>query len=375
MGKKKRFLGISIVIIAAMAYSYRHEFFDVNIQPTFIGNSTELKQTNIVPTLDSTIEEAKNTIWCASFVAAWKSIERDITKEPVALEGNPEIATQLNNAQAPSKYIPPSNLYAIAGWNNKGIQDQIRTDLAQKFPRKQPPEFPRLDVDSLLAYAYLEVNLPFTYKFERNPKPLQFTDSKSGKSTVTSFGLPDSMYIDHRLEAQPKVLYHELNENQELIEFAIDLDQYSKDDQIVVASTTPDLTLRESVQKVQKHILEAEANETWYSSPTVLLVPDTVWQITHRFTKLEGNKFSNQSIKGRPIRYATQDTQFRLDHEGAVLKSESMMADTASSTISEFPGHYILDKPFLLYMKKRNAKHPYFVMWVANAELLNPWTE
>jgi hypothetical protein len=27
-------------------------------------------------------------------------------------------------------------------------------------------------------------------------------------------------------------------------------------------------------------------------------------------------------------------------------------------------------RPFFLYMKKRGAKHPFFVMWVDNAELL-----
>lgn len=33
------------------------------------------------------------------------------------------------------------------------------------------------------------------------------------------------------------------------------------------------------------------------------------------------------------------------------------------------------DRPFLIYVKKRGAPHPHFVMWVENAELLRDWTD
>jgi hypothetical protein len=31
------------------------------------------------------------------------------------------------------------------------------------------------------------------------------------------------------------------------------------------------------------------------------------------------------------------------------------------------------DRPFLIYLKKRDAARPFFVMWVDNAELLQAW--
>jgi hypothetical protein len=34
------------------------------------------------------------------------------------------------------------------------------------------------------------------------------------------------------------------------------------------------------------------------------------------------------------------------------------------------PRLFVLDRPFLLYLKKPNAKWPFFAMWVDNAELL-----
>ncbi len=32
--------------------------------------------------------------------------------------------------------------------------------------------------------------------------------------------------------------------------------------------------------------------------------------------------------------------------------------------------HFVCDHPFLIVVKKRGAKRPFFVMWVDNAELL-----
>ena len=58
---------------------------------------------------------------------------------------------------------------------------------------------------------------------------------------------------------------------------------------------------------------------------------------------------------------------FRLDRSGVLLKSESQVA------VAAIPRMFVLDKPFLLYLKKRDAEQPFFVMWGDNAELLTPF--
>jgi len=55
---------------------------------------------------------------------------------------------------------------------------------------------------------------------------------------------------------------------------------------------------------------------------------------------------------------------FKLDEKGAMVKSTSMMAAAA------IPKQLIYDRPFLIYLKDKNAKWPYFVMWVDNPELM-----
>ena len=61
---------------------------------------------------------------------------------------------------------------------------------------------------------------------------------------------------------------------------------------------------------------------------------------------------------------AMQTIRFRLDRSGAELASEAQMPCKPSAT------HFVCDRPFLIVVKKRGAEHPFFVMWVDNAELL-----
>ena len=37
------------------------------------------------------------------------------------------------------------------------------------------------------------------------------------------------------------------------------------------------------------------------------------------------------------------------------------------------PGYSIFDRRLLIHMRRRRAEHPFFVMWVTNAELLSRW--
>jgi hypothetical protein len=99
----------------------------------------------------------------------------------------------------------------------------------------------------------------------------------------------------------------------------------------------------------------------------VLLVPDFFWQISHRFSDLEGRAFLNPKLKGRRLEVARQDILFRLERSGAELESESKIY------CLPIPTYFVLDRPFLICMRRRDAAEPYFVMWIDNAELMIPW--
>ena len=96
----------------------------------------------------------------------------------------------------------------------------------------------------------------------------------------------------------------------------------------------------------------------------VLIVPEMFWKIDHSFKELIGKTVSNAN-PAMPIVEAYQGINFRLDRKGVVLESESRLITSSS------PKYFKFNRPFMLYIKKRDSAQPFFVMWVNNAELLN----
>ena len=113
----------------------------------------------------------------------------------------------------------------------------------------------------------------------------------------------------------------------------------------------PKPTLAEMLAAVDDRIDKAagmkEGNDE-LGSIDMLRVPDMVWRITHRFAELEGQEFANERFKRQRFEIAQQDIQFRLNRNGAQLKSEVRYA------ILAIPRIYMFDRPFILYMKKFN---------------------
>lgn len=334
-----------------------------SFKPTFDGPSSKLKQTQVVALLDDPIPTGKNAIWCASMQSAWKALEKDVAKEPVKLEGAPQTASALNDTWNPKPDVPEGCMYTAAGW----VKDGILTKIGREFPGSEPPAFPGIAQDSFVAYSYLNANIKFPVPYFQSRKPLVFTDSTGQKTKINTFGLreEDCDVSYSRLRAQPKVYAVSENLYGRNVEFAVDLCANSSPNEIVVARISCPNSLSRGIGRVEKAIQNGRGSAP--GSSTILLVPDIAWRISHQFSDLQGKRFLNRKLDVHSLDVAQQDIAFRLDRSGAEITSEAKMHSAACYDFC------ILDKPFLVYMKKRGAAHPYFAMWVDNAELLDRW--
>jgi len=60
----------------------------------------------------------------------------------------------------------------------------------------------------------------------------------------------------------------------------------------------------------------------------------------------------------------------RTDEKGVKLHSEASISFGCSAVAHMQPRLLVLDPPFALVMKRKDAPQPYFVAWFVNADLL-----
>lgn len=372
----RRWLGFWIVVIAValsgLAWWCLHRGRPYGpSRMAFEGTSDQLRQTVIVPTLDTPIPNRKSAIWCGSFQIAWNHLKDDVAKAPIQLTNAQPIADLLNKAEQSEHDVESDAIYAAAGFVREGIVERIQTEMARKFPNVARPDL-QVSPDGAVAYAYLAASSKYEYPFFENDESLLFKDSAGKETAVGSFGIrKKDDYAYEQLRGQVQVLYcpiESMGRESEVPEFIIDPCKTSSPYQIVIAQVDRKATLAETLADVESRIT-AQPKESYrsrFGRRAALIVPNIACKVSHRFRELEGHdkQFLNPALRGLYLDTAMQMIQFRLDRSGAELASESKLIAKPSAT------YYYVNRPFLVYMKKRESKQPFFVAWVDNAELL-----
>ncbi|MFC1793751.1 hypothetical protein ACFL3Q_09225, partial [Planctomycetota bacterium] len=349
-------------------------------------DSNDLERTTIIATLDSPFPKYHNVIWCSTFQMAWDILKRYIIGEPVEVPGAEKLADSLNKAEFSDKNIEYESYFAAAGFLDDGIIAEIQDEMTQLFPSEPVPVFDDMNdlpLESIIAYSYLNAGIEFEYPFYTSNNKFDFHDSNGTVSEVTSFCTRSDSDSSNMVREQVDVLYYKQDDLTSKTEFAVDLCIHSNPYQVVLACVPQQEYLGETVafveQKISEFMQDPDYEQQRKLQPAVtggrfgerpaetLTVPDVLYKLTHHFTELQGRAIGNQPWldQGYFIHKAMQMTDFTLGRTGVVLKSD---AEIIASPIGR---SFHFDKPFLIYVKKREpAASPFFVMWVDNAELM-----
>lgn len=330
-------------------------------EPAFDGESTELEQTIIVPAFESPLEEGRNVVWCSSFQVAWDKLS-DVIGEPVKMQESPQAVELLNSSRAKEEDLHPDSYYANAGFVREGIIDTLTQDMADKFPDVELPDF---EPDwQIIAYAYLKLAIKFPHPYVIEEGGLSFTDSAGKETEVRGFGVEEDDRGAEDIRGQIEVLFY--NDEKEF-EYAVDLHKESSPYQLVLARVQP----RESLAATYDYIRERDREfigkrDRRFVKWDWLLVPEIWWRIAHEFTDVENKLLLNDGFTDYWIDAAKQMIYFKLDNEGVELESEAY----TGAKMAGKPRKFLFNRPFFIYLKKRDAETPVFAMWVDNAELL-----
>ncbi len=347
-------------------------------------DSADLKQTSVVATLDCSVPEHRNAIWCSTFQMAWDRLKDDIIGEPIEVLGAEELAARLNQAKVSETDLEPESFYATAGFVRDGIIEQIQKEMARRFPSEPVPVFGeryRTLPEPIVAYSFLSIDVGFKYPFYTNNRAFSFKDSNRTRTDVTSFSneaTGNDKNLSHVRE-QVEILYYKYGEQGSGDEFAVDLCKHTSPYQVVLALVPRSNTLGETIATVEKEISEFKHDPHYEVLRKLrpidrLIIPDILYKLEHNFKELIGKHLGNR--KWRELGYfifdARQMIDFALSRTGVTVKSWALIAAAGGLPPRiEEPRHLYFNKPFLVYVKKRGPGYsPFFVMWVDNAELM-----
>lgn len=301
---------------------------------------SEYKNTQFIPTLEHEISNDKNSVYCATFLFAWNEIRKQINS-PLTIS---------------DKYSDLKLLNESTSFFNVLKSDEYDV---------------KVECDGYRIQAKAEFNksLPFELKLQSFKNKLTFDRQK-----VASFGVYGNENNEQLKIVQ--IVYYKNDNN-----FIIKLLPKEKEHEIILFKTVQKFrTIAEMRSEIEK-LTEIGKNEkknqktSWkykFNEEDILVIPNFNFNIETNYSTLEGNNFSFEK-QNYLITRAWQRTAFILDESGAEVASEAEIEVTLGLE-EEYekpkPKKMVFDKPFLILLKRTDAKNPYFGLWTTNTELM-----
>jgi hypothetical protein len=334
-----------------------------------LASAKSFPETDVLPHLDGPIVPGRNYIYCATFQLAWNRLSTINSGGPLKLSGTSAIANALGLGSVLSEIVLPRNSYLLeTGLVGDGVIDEISNRMKEQFNCSDVLLPKNLESRATVVYCYLQFDLTFHEAFEKLDRSLNFPNT-TGVASVACFGV-DHLKLgsnhDDALAKQVSVLSY-ISDN----DFTVRLANTSEDSEIILAKIPREKTLVATLAALEARINQGDGHT---NEPDKLLVGETLaipiidLAVCRRYSELEGRKIMNTHSRNLILAAAQQDIRFRLDQGGARLQSASNVAMTSS--LRSTPRAYIFDKPFLVLLKRKSMKQPFFAAWIETAELL-----
>ena len=289
------------------------------------------------------------------------------------LEKAVPMADALNRHKFARRGLSENSYIARAGPGTADFRDQIRAEMDRKFPGSVPALLNQDTRDhALLIYGYLLKSLPFGAEFDSLLTPLPFKQD-GGRFDVASFGVRTLDDIDshgREMQAQVTILDYVSNDD-----FVVQLTPTGPRDEIVLAKIAPNKTLEETVAAVRRRIGQPTPGlrERRLFSAESLVIPKLSANVERRYSEIKDLYLVGVDLY---VADALQVIRFRLDETGARLESEVALSfDDGHEPTQPGQRMFIFDRPFLIYLIERDADQPYFAAWIANTELMEPYSK
>jgi hypothetical protein len=300
-----------------------------------VRDLSEFKKTEFLPTIESTINNDKNAIYCVTLLFAWDEVKRTINK-PFQIDKEFHDLNLINSS----------------------------TTHINVLKRNEYSSYGQIDGNLIRVRSEFSKSLPFEHELSRYNQKLKFENTY-----VTSFGAKGG---DWELLKMSQIVYYE-NDNNFILRLL------PKDNNHEIILFKPSFQFNsfyemvneiERLEKIGLKEAKTESHEWKYNieDDDEVLIPVLSFNIEAAFPNIEGT-YVSAGIDTFRIVEARQRTAFILDEKGAEIESEAWFSLSYKEKIEQ-PKNLIFDKPFFIVLRRSENKYPYFGLWVSNTELM-----
>ena len=301
---------------------------------------TFFKQTQFFATPQHELSGNKNAIYCPTLAMVWHQIGKTLNKPIVVSDSYPNLQ-ELNNYNGYKGSLKDSE-YQTA------VEIIINT-----FEIKASAKFTKL--------------LPFSEPMEVYSSPFLFKGEN-----VEAFYVWGG-YDEHRVNI---VDYKSDND------FMVRLNPKDRKHEILLwMPEEKPQSLQDAIEQATEMVevrntFQSAANDAWrykFVGEDELVIPKIYFNLKSNYPDITNNRFT---LTGQTEEYNIEEVyqriSFQLDENGAIVESEAEVAVTEEMEPGEkiVPKKMLINKPFLLLLKRRDSKNPYLAVWVENTELL-----
>ena len=340
-------------------------------------NASGLPQTEVVAVASAPLSPDSTQLWSAAFQLTWEQLKQQFDG-PVKLQDSNPTANLLNVGSLPVNCVSSDALFQGISDGSQSSGQTLVDGVRQMFPDVSLPLHQITEAEfQMRLVSVIRKQMPFESAFTRFNAPLGFI-SDGNQLGINSFGhdplqssSSESVYID-----QVIVL-----DDRGDTDFVIQLNTNGlQKDQIILAMEEPQESLLSTWDAVKQRIgfpnpehkrPSLQVNET-------LQIPILDFSVQNHFTELEGQLLADSEAKAK-IDIAFCSIQLRLDETGADFLSVGELAVIGEFGPTEYDAdrirRFIVNRPFFVAIKEPDSTYPYFMGWVANSELMEPFSE
>lgn len=348
MEKRKLILGSILIVFFCIVIGYKAYL-----------EKEELKTRDLqlVLSLEDKVEE--NSVWCGTFNLIWNDLKNDLAKQEIVFSPQLEIVENLNKGTFTTKELSDKSYYKVLDKLSLELKEKIEKEIKEKFQETSDIlndfDWENVGDEDYFLYAMLKKEFEFPYAFTELQR-----DNFGYTKNVEYFGIDATTASDVR--SQVTVLYYNDNEN-----FAICLET-KNEDEVYITRGHNEATFLEIYHRMQEESNLYKDSRTFAEEDT-LKIPNLKFKTKKEFTELENKDFSFYNGKRYYIKKALQTVEFELDKKGGKVKSEAGMSATQFSAIeNNNPRDFLVNGPFVLFLKEKDKNLPYLAMQVEDIE-------